>query len=663
MEEVDNFLVKLLNLEVAGKDAISAPGNWATEPLLNIETDVNQAIDDIAPFLISKKEVDTGGVWWFLVGSPGNGKSAAVGSLVRTLENQYGAQFREPKAGGKLGRKLSELKQNEIPYQMELYEAGNNYATALFAQDASVVPNPYEKYPNTGTALIELLKSATAKGQSIVVCANRGIIERALQHKGVKEEPWYQALKAIRDNKTANPIEFGNATSANPIFSGVKVEVTPLDEKSIVADGTFAKLITEAISNPSWDDCNGCESSSLCPFKKNRDWLKNDDGISRFSNVVRYAELISGQAIVFREALALISLILAGSSRDYKQITPCGWVEKKVKKGAFFSLLSRRIYMILFKSQSPLGLRLETSDREKQLETLSKSSSNLGDLSKRAIDALSQEQIATDIGLKRFLSLDGVFSELDPVRENQGKKLEQRWNLAPDIAHKLAEEQPLISDIEKQCFSVWADCEKSIDHMDQKGLAHEYYRELRHWITSVTYRLGFFAEGKMLFQDELKEYQRVLDLDDAKLSDDDDELIYDLEKSFAKFAFGSENHKKIAISDLLTVHGPKISDQLTPKIHLKDSRKTRLIMSIGDSYVEISPRSFAWLRRKDRTGMSDQTFPPEVQQVANDIRYKAASSIDYAFIESGINLDIKKPDDSLISLERRNGRLRQRDNS
>ena len=659
MDKLDDFLVELLNLEVAGKDAISAPGNWATPPLLNIQTDVDQVIDEIAPYLFPKEASKGRGVWWFLVGSPGNGKSAAVGSLVRVLKNKYNAQFREPTDRGKLGREISELGRNEIPYKMELYEEGDNFATALFAQDASVVPNPYDENPDAGAALIGLLKSAASKGQSIVVCANRGIIEKALQQDHIGKEPWYHALKAIRDGTTASPIKFENAKSNKMVFDQVNVTVTPLDDKSIVADGSFKKLINKAISDPSWDDCNGCEASALCPFKNNRDWLSNDAGISRFTDVVRYGELISGQAIVFREALALISLMLAGSSRDYKGTTPCGWVRERVERGAIFSLLSRRIYMILFKSQSPFGLRLDDSDRKKQLKILSESLDNLDELSKRAIKALSQEKIATDIGLKRFLSQGGIFSELDPVKENQGKKLEQKWNLAPDSAHKLVEEQSLISEIEKRCFSVWADCETSIDDMDQKGLAHEYYRELRHWITSVTYRLGFFSDGKILFQDELKEYQRVLEIDQSDISDDDDDLRIELEDSFKEFVFGS-GHSKIKISDVLTIHGPSITDKLRPRIDFEKSKQTRLEMSIGSGHVQISPLSFAWLRRKARSGMSDQTFPPEVRQVANDIRYLAASSISYAFIEDGIHLDITKADKSLISLERRNGRLKER---
>ena len=660
MKKNNQILTRLLDLEVAGKDAISAPAKWTNKPLLNIETEVDEMIHQIAPSLISNN--DKSGVWWFLVGSPGNGKSAAVGSLVRKIEEEHNAKFREPKKDGKLGRELSELGENEIPYKMELYEEGNSYASALFAQDASVVPNPYDESPDPGEALVNLLDDASSKGQAIVVCANRGIIEKALQQVGVNKKLWYPALKAIRDGKEPENIEFKETKSIkNNVFDKVDIKVTPLDKKSIFADGTFKKLVRKATSNSNWDECADCESRFLCPFKSNRNWLNSDDGLSRFVSVVRYGELMSGQALVFREALALISLMLSGSSRDYPKINPCEWVHHKIEKGAIFALLSRRIYMVLFTSESPFGLRFDDNDRKKQISILSGSMRFLEESSKKAIDALSKEKISTDIGLKRFLSREGVFSELDPVKENQGKVLEQRWNIDPNVTQQLAQEQALICDIEKKCFSVLADCDNAIDDIEID--ANEFYRELRHWITSITYRLGFFAEGKILFENELDEYQKALSLKNGELSDDDDDFKDKLEDSLEEFVFGSESYKKIRISDVLTVYGENISGSLSPVLDLEKSKKSRLVMCIDDSSIEISPRSFVWLRRKDKTGMSNKTFPPDVHQDASDIRYKSASSINYAFVENKVNLDIRKPDDTVLQLFRKNGKLRLKEYS
>lgn len=660
MQKTNSFLTQLLDFEVSGKGAISAPGNWIKAPLLSIRTDVDDTIDKLAPQLISQRGANKTGVWWFLVGSPGNGKSAAVGTLVRTLKETYNSEFREPKdSSGKPGRELEDFDENDIPYVLELYEDGNNFASALFAQDASVVPSPYDSDPNTGAALIDLLEDASAKGQSVVVCANRGVIEKALQQKADKSAPWYQALKAIHDSKGSRTIKFDDSGSRKLVFEDITVEVTTLDEKSIVADNTFGMLLDKATSNSGWSNCDGCSSSDECPYKNNRDWLKSEEGKSRFITVLRYAELMSGQAIVFREALAFIALMLAGTSRDYKgDITPCGWVHERVNKGALFSLLSRRIYMLLFKSHSPFGLENGTKDKADQLTILTESANLLPEVSTSAIKALNTDKIATDVGLKRFLSVEGIFAEIDPVKENQGKEREQRWNIATGKSDLVAG-QPLISSLEKKCFSIWADCEDLTDKIKKQDVAHNYYRELRRWITSVTYRLGFFAEGDLLFEEELKEYQVILDINDNKeLTEAQEDLKDAIQDSFKEFVFGSDS-PMVKISKVLTVFGRTVNDQLDPELDLSAGRKTRLVMRISENELELSPRSFAWLRRKSRTGLSDKTFPPDVQQVADDIRYKAASYIEYAFIPKGIKLQIKKPNGDILELERKTARLKE----
>jgi hypothetical protein len=655
MNKNNKFLSQLLDLEISGKDAISAPPNWTTAPLLNIPTEVNQIINEIAPLLIKQGNSDNEGIWWFLVGSPGNGKSAAVGSLVRVLQKEKSAIFREYEEGKKLGKEISEFGPDEIPYEMELYEDGERFSSALFAQDASVLPNPFDPEPDTGKALIDLLKKASNKGKSIVVCANRGIIERALQHKDKDTNAdWYKALKAVHENTTdSGPYTF-NSVSGRPVFKTFKIKVTPLDEKSIIADDTFKKLLGEATSKERWNECDDCTSKQLCPYKNNRDWLAEKEGEERFTKVLRYAELLSGQAIVFREALAFIALMLAGTSRDYKKSTPCEWVHEKVEKGAVFSLLSRRIYMLLFKSKAPFGLKRHAENRETQLETLSQiiNSDDLSESSRNAIKELKNDKISTDVGLTRFLNVDGIFAEIDPVKENQGKKREQKWNFASDNMTKESLGQPLVGKLEEQCFAIWGECERFANTIEKKE-SHGYYRELRRWITSVTYRLGFFAEGKLLFEEELKEYQEILDMDQDIQTDTDYKKIKTITSALKEFVFDSN---KVEISHVLTVSGDDVAHQLAPKLKLKDCSKARLMMRIGANKLELSPRSFAWLRRKSRTGLSNKTFPPNVQQEAKDLRYKAASNIDYAFIE-GITLEIIKNNGDVLTLDRGNDKL------
>jgi len=664
MEGKNSFLNQLLDLEVSGKDAISAPSNWTDRPLLDIDTEVDSIINEVAPLL--KSNDDREGVWWFLVGSPGNGKSAAVGKLVRTLKEEHGSIFRLPKEDSRLGKELNELDPDDIPYEVELYEGDNKYPSALFAQDASVVPDPYVN-PDTGAALIDLLQNASEKGLSVVVCANRGVIEKALQHlEDIKNNgAVYEALRALEGKKSSGPdktISFNSTHHQRRVFNKVKLKVTPLDEKSIIANGTFKKLIDKAVDEKNWATCNECSSASLCPFKNNRDWLAEETK-SRFIDTLRYAELMSNQAMVFREALAFIALSLSGSSRDYKELTPCEWVHARVKKRAFFSLLSRRIYMVLFQSYTAFGLKEDEVDKKEQLRILEKVIEFLAPENKETIKQLKADNIATDVGLKRFLSTDGVLREIDPVKENQGKTLEQKWNIAPNDEKSEIYDERLVGELEKICLKVWSDCEEHAEDID-KQYSTQYYRELRRWITSVTYRLGFFAQGRLLFQEELKQYEQALKirLSNPDISNSDLDLAQKIQENFKEFVFSSEENAEIRVSRNITISGKKVSQELGAELHSEAGGDTRLKMKLGKKILEISPRSFVWLQRKAKSNLSDKTFPPDVKQVAHDIRSMGATYIDYAFMD-GTELQINKPNDETLKLKRTFHRLREKDPS
>ena len=662
MEGKNGFLSQLLDLEVSGKDAISAPSNWTDPPLLDIDTEVDAIINEVAPFL--KKNDSNEGVWWFLVGSPGNGKSAAVGKLVRTLKEEHGSIFRLPKNDSKLGKELNELDPNDIPYKVELYEGENIYPSALFAQDASVVPDPYVN-ANTGEALIGLLRDAQEQGLSVVVCANRGVIEKALKYleNTNDKEDIYRALRALEGKDPSGPDTPIKFTSKRRVFDIVKIKATPLDEKSIIANGAFKKLIDKATDEKNWAACDGCSFAALCPFKSNRDWLAEQTK-SRFIDTLRYAELMSNQAMVFREALAFIALTLSGSSRDYKELTPCEWVHDRVKKKAYFSLLSRRIYMILFQSYTAFGLKEDEADKKEQLRILGGVVKFLDSGNQDTIKQLKEDKVATDVGLKRFLSTDGVLREIDPVKENQGKALEQKWNIAPNDETSEIYDEPLVGALEKICIKVWSDCEEHVEDIDKQYSA-QFYKELRRWITSVTYRLGFFAEGRLLFQKELEQYQEALEIcssDPNDRSDFDQDLADEIEENFKEFIFSSKENAEIKISQNMTISGKKVSQDLEPKLASEETGDTRLKMKLGNKFLEISPRSFVWLQRKAKNKLSDKTFPPDVQQVAHDIRARGATYIDYAFMDR-TELQIKKPNGETLNLRRIGSRLKQKGQS
>lgn len=664
---VNSYLSELLELEISGKEAISAPTNWLKEPLLSVETEIDRDIERISSSLISK-DGNTRGVWWFLIGSPGNGKSAAVGSLVRILKSQHNVTFEEQIEGQRKGRNIEDIEPDQLPYLLKLHEENNSYASALFAQDASVVPNPYEKSPNTGEALIQLMDLAYTGGLSLVVCANRGVIEKAIQtaDPDTKKKIWYKILLSLQDSaekkSTAETVyEFPQAK--NNVFQKFAVEQTILDRKSIISDGHLKSLISKATAETNWEICSKCQAKDVCPFKANRDWLTSAVGSERFNNVMRYAELMDGQAIVFREAIALIALLLAGNSRDYGDASPCEWVHNKQENGFYYSLLARRVYMTIFRSYSPQGLKTSQAKKNEQLNLLLSNKSNCELKSQRALEGIKSDKIAVENGITRLLSYQGICSKLDPVKENQGKRLERRWNISCSNLESI-EDNLLITNLEKICFGIWADLEDSIEKIDKKDDEHSYYRNLRRWITSITYRIGFMSEGRILFEEELEDYQRIISInlnldDDVDLDDEILDLKKELESSLKSFVFGGVD-TSIRISDSLKVSGDTIISQIKPKIESREDRNSnRMAIKIGKGLIEISPKTYVWLKRISTTGLSSITVPPEVRQIADDIRRRTASVIDYAY-EKEIDIEITKPNGESIKLTRDGNRYLRR---
>ncbi len=163
----NNFLNELLDLQQDGKKSISAQINWSEEPLLNVEAPIDKKIDELAGnMLLGKDGNNSVAKWFFLIGSPGNGKSAAVGSLVRKLKDKCKIDVD--------GTPIDELdpESKVVPYEIAIREGKNPYPSAKVIQDASVVREPFDSKIDAANDLISAIKEAWEKGISLVVCSN-----------------------------------------------------------------------------------------------------------------------------------------------------------------------------------------------------------------------------------------------------------------------------------------------------------------------------------------------------------------------------------------------------------------------------------------------------------------------------------------------------------
>ena len=179
----NNFLNELLDLQQDGKKSISAQINWSEEPLLNVEAPIDKKMEELASnMLLGTDGNNTVARWFFLIGSPGNGKSAAIGSLVRKLKDKckivvYGAPIDELDPESKV-----------VPYELDIYESKNPYPSAKVIQDASVVREPFDSEIDAASDLISTMKEAWENRISLVVCSNRGVIEKAYNERYLLDE-------------------------------------------------------------------------------------------------------------------------------------------------------------------------------------------------------------------------------------------------------------------------------------------------------------------------------------------------------------------------------------------------------------------------------------------------------------------------------------------
>ena len=363
---VNPFVTRLLRLQQDGKEAISGPANWREPPLLDVSTDSDEAIDALLDAMCPSPgdapwdapgDAPRHGRWHWLIGSPGNGKSAKLGLLARRLLER-GCDI---VSDG--GVAVGESNADWLPYLLNVRAPGKLYRFAYLVQDASVVRNPFGAICNPAEDLADVLRLAAARGTSLLLCTNWGVLQRLFDsghtNRDMRDEVWFRAVSgALRTGGRGVTIHAGGGTSGEKtVFDELEVTYEFLDNRSLLVNSdVLERLVEKAAAEQNWDACSGCPSMSLCPFKANRDDLASDDVRRNVLDILRRAEVRDGQIIVFREAVALLSVLLAGCPNDYVGRVPCEWVHEQVQGNRLFNLLARRVPSILFGATRSHGL-------------------------------------------------------------------------------------------------------------------------------------------------------------------------------------------------------------------------------------------------------------------------------------------------------------------
>ena len=661
----NKFLTQLLTLQPDGVGAISAPSNWKEPPLLKVETQLDETVKDLADDILRGAEVKETGRWHFFVGSPGNGKSAATGEIARLL-GERGCRLEVETEIGRKG--IEDLRPGEIPYVIKVYEADNKFESVWIAQDASVVRNPWSSNVDPALDLLRLLGDAWKRGVSLVVCANRGVIECAARVRDYRREDWFRTLSSIVSADPLNSMILDIPEGSKRRFRQVKVTSESLDARSLLFKSrVFESLIDKAIEHPGWDACVQCPVRDLCPFLANRNWLSTSKGKTGVLEALSNAELLSGQPMVLREATALLSTVLAGCPRDYvgDASDPCEWVAERVDTGDLFGLASRRIYMVMFSSSLPRAIEEPGRSREIQFDALTKLKNCLERESSQNIEKASavrhlthvlgepgeaSGQISTDIGLGHLLGYRGVLNKLDPLRARLGEDFFGRWHPL-----RFALEESLHSGLEEKMKASWNTMYRQIE--DSTIEAAPMLGSLSRWCTAFTVRIGGLSECWFNMHESLSAL-RGLHSGDQKQSR---RRIRSLEKQLPAILSNVDDDRLcISLSEHIELTGHWVSSKLRPRLETDFQQAPfGLLVKFGDDeqrpQQSIPAEVFYWLDQRAKNGLSVHSFPRHLLETVENYLIRIATASKYSLVPDDIEIRVSMSDDTTVVIERNHG--------
>ena len=675
---VNPFVTRLIRLQQDGKEAISGPANWREPPLLDIATDSDDAIDTLLEAMCpSPGDAPHRGRWHWLIGSPGNGKSAKLGLLARRLLERRHEIVSED------GVVIGESDADWLPYLLEVREEGKPYRFAYLVQDASVVRNPFGAVCNPAEDLADVLRLAAARGTSLLLCTNWGVLQRLFDwghtDRNAREEPWFRAVSgAIQKGKRDVTVRAGGGTSGEKtVFDELEVTYEFLDNRSLLVNSdVFERLVEKATAEQNWDACSGCPSMSLCPFKANRDDLASDGLRGNVLDILRRAEVLDGQIIVFREAVALLSVLLAGCPNDHGGRTPCEWVHGQVEGNRLFNLLARRVPSILFGAPRSHGLEAPERDspgtivsRRDQISALEAINGLLDSTSRvrQALSAVTRSgELSTDVGVERLLGPNGAIPALDPsIEPRHTAELDEFVAIATSA--RSADESgdkafsPGMRAIEEYCLRAWEEIFDAIAATGDPVTGQDLYFWARRWQTTCLAWIAAVTRGLTALQPELDNYLAFLKTSGewAERLATMKKLEEVLEKLLAPRELNGASDVRVKLATSLWLTGRWTELELRPHLQHDGARDSNaLFVKMGEFHpFVVTAETFTWLSRQHELSLSDLSFNPDVLESLRRTQAQAAASSEYSVQDDNVAIVIVDEQDVEHRIERTRGFL------
>lgn len=662
----NSFVAKLIRLQQDGKEAISGPANWLDPPLLEVATDSDADLQELLDGMCPGKGTAGRGRWHWLVGSPGNGKSAKLGLLARRLLDRGYEILSED------GVALGELDARFPPYLLEVREPGKPYRFAYLVQDASVVREPFGAACDPAEDLADLLREAVTHGVSLLLCTNWGVLQRLFDRghtdPEVREEPWFRAVRtAVRGGREPTTVYSGAGGKA--VFDEMVVTYEVLDNRSLlIGSSVFERLVAKATDEERWVGCEGCPSLRLCPLRANRDDLVSEDHLQQILDILRRAEVLDGQVLVFREAVALVSLFLAGCPNDHGGMSPCEWVHGLVESGDVFGLMARRVPALLFGSSRCHGLEPSNgADRRRgsihgvQLAAIKEVSGLLDRVpeAQQAIQAVaSGEHLSVDVGVTRLLGPDGILRRLDPSLDPRNAVLLDEFTAS--VTTNSPDAPRGIGELERRCIHYWDTAFDAIEAAADPVSGLGLYFWIRRWQTTRLAWIAAVSEGATAHQTELDNYITFLSSSGggsellAKLK----RLEEVLEQLLAPRGRGSSG-VEVELAASMWLSGRWAEAELRPQLeHGRDKASNALFVKMSKNHpFLLTAESFVWLSLRHDLGLSDLSFNPDLLESLRRAQAQAAAASRYSLQDDDVRITVLGENGTRYELERTRGYL------
>lgn len=273
-----------------------------------------------------------------LVGGPGNGKTEAIESTIRWLDESL-------HCGGRLvGELAASFKRvGGIPRVVKT-DAGVLAGTPRelrlsIVQDASATVGR-EGVPAPILLIEELDALAGSDGPDVYLCCvNRGVLDDALIHAlDNRLEKSRKVLEAI-----TRAVSLGaDAPSCWPLAGFPGIAVWPMDAESLLvppigeSTSPAQTLVQQAVEPSAWPSYGSCAAGDKCPFCYSQSLLIRAGPRDALLRVLRWYELGSSKRWSFRDLFSLMSYLLSGHlpARDEYHGDPCTWAAKLVELDA-----------------------------------------------------------------------------------------------------------------------------------------------------------------------------------------------------------------------------------------------------------------------------------------------------------------------------------------